>query len=155
VLNDHLGDAYWRAGRKLEATFQWSHARDMKPEPDVLAEVEKKLAEGLPPLDKKTAEEKPALTPAPTAEPKAAEPEKRSEAAPATAPAPAEAVPAEAAVVIPAAYTVLPGQSLWSIAVDKLGNGNRYIEILNMNPELRGDPGRLLPGQELKLPVAQ
>ncbi|HTV69073.1 MAG TPA: tetratricopeptide repeat protein [Rhizobiaceae bacterium] len=152
VLNDHLGDAYWRAGRKLEATFQWSHARDMKPEKDVLAQVEKKLAEGLPPLDKKTAEEKPALTPAPAAEPKAVEPEKRSEVAPATTPAPTEAAPAEAAVVIPAAYTVLPGQSLWSIAVDKLGNGNRYIEILNLNPELQGDPGRLLPGQELKLP---
>ena len=46
VLNDHLGDAYWRVGRQLEATFQWSHARDMKPEPDVLASVQKKLAEG-------------------------------------------------------------------------------------------------------------
>ena len=47
VLNDHLGDAYWRVGRRLEATFQWAHARDMKPEPAVLAEVEKKLKEGL------------------------------------------------------------------------------------------------------------
>ncbi|WP_378943960.1 tetratricopeptide repeat protein [Mesorhizobium sp. ANAO-SY3R2] len=53
VLNDHLGDAYWRAGRKLEATFQWSHARDMKPEPNVLAEVVKKLADGLAPLPEK------------------------------------------------------------------------------------------------------
>jgi tetratricopeptide (TPR) repeat protein len=51
VLNDHLGDAYWRVGRKLEATFQWSHARDMKPEPAVLASVEKKLKEGLPPVE--------------------------------------------------------------------------------------------------------
>ena len=55
VLNDHLGDAYWRAGRRLEATFQWAHARDMKPDTDVLATVQKKLAEGLPPLDGKTA----------------------------------------------------------------------------------------------------
>ncbi len=49
ILNDHLGDAYWRVGRKLEARFQWSHARDLDPEPDVLASAEKKLAEGLPP----------------------------------------------------------------------------------------------------------
>lgn len=48
VLNDHLGDTYWRAGRKLEATFQWAHARDLKPEPDVLAQIEKKLKQGLP-----------------------------------------------------------------------------------------------------------
>ena len=44
------------------------------------------------------------------------------------------------------------GQSLWSIADEQLGNGNRYIEILNLNPELRGDPGRLFPGQELTMP---
>ena len=24
VINDHLGDAYWRVGRKREARFQWS-----------------------------------------------------------------------------------------------------------------------------------
>lgn len=53
VLNDHLGDAYWRVGRKLEATFQWNHARDMKPEPNVLAEVERKLVDGLAPLPEK------------------------------------------------------------------------------------------------------
>ncbi len=26
TINDHLGDAYWRVGRKLEARFQWAHA---------------------------------------------------------------------------------------------------------------------------------
>ncbi|MGC4026975.1 MAG: LysM peptidoglycan-binding domain-containing protein [Mesorhizobium sp.] len=46
-----------------------------------------------------------------------------------------------------------PGQSLWSIAVDKLGNGERYREILNLNPQLR-NPGRLTPGQQLILPIA-
>ena len=70
VLNDHLGDAYWRVGRKLEATFQWNHARDMKPDPDVLASVQQKLLNGLPPLeDKATAQEiqkpKPEPVPAP------------------------------------------------------------------------------------------
>jgi tetratricopeptide (TPR) repeat protein len=140
VLNDHLGDAYWRVGRRLEATFQWSHSRDMKPEADVLAAVQKKLVEGMPPVVDQTAQEKPSITPAPALEP---EPpvEKRSEAP-------------SGATVVPAAYTVQPGQSLWSIAVDQLGNGDRYLEILNLNPELQGDPGLLRPGQELKLPAS-
>ncbi len=142
VLNDHLGDAYWRAGRRLEATFQWSHARDMKPDADVLALVEKKLKEGLPPVENKALAEEPAKTAAPAvARPEAAPADQRSEL-------PA----AEPATVVPAAYKVLSGQSLWSIAVDRLGNGSRYIEILDLNPQLRSDPGRLVPGQELTLP---
>lgn len=54
--------------------------------------------------------------------------------------------------MIPAAYKVQRGQSLWSIANDVLGNGDRYREILDLNPQLRGDPARLAPGQELQLP---
>ncbi|MCI5061049.1 MAG: tetratricopeptide repeat protein, partial [Alphaproteobacteria bacterium] len=26
TVNDHLGDAYWRVGRRLEAKFQWQRA---------------------------------------------------------------------------------------------------------------------------------
>jgi tetratricopeptide (TPR) repeat protein len=151
VLNDHLGDAYWRVGRKLEATFQWSHARDMKPDEAILADVQKKLKEGLGPIENKAAQEVPANAAPPASEPKP-EAEKRSD----TAPAPAETQPASTASVkpVPAAYRVLPGQSLWSIANEKLGDGNRYREILNLNPVLRGDPGRIVPGQELVLPEA-
>ncbi len=47
VINDHLGDAYWQVGRKLEARFQWTHARDMKPQADVLKKIEAKLKYGL------------------------------------------------------------------------------------------------------------
>jgi tetratricopeptide (TPR) repeat protein len=47
VINDHLGDAYWQVGRRIEARFQWSHARDSKPEPEELVKIERKLAEGL------------------------------------------------------------------------------------------------------------
>ncbi|MPZ57300.1 MAG: tetratricopeptide repeat protein [Rhizobiales bacterium] len=47
TINDHLGDAYWRVGRRLEASFQWAHARDLKPEPEDLAQIEKKLKDGL------------------------------------------------------------------------------------------------------------
>jgi tetratricopeptide (TPR) repeat protein len=144
VLNDHLGDAYWRVGRKLEATFQWSHARDLKPDPDVLALVQKKLKEGLPPVPDKATAQQP-LTPPPAAAPEEKpKEEQRTELAPA---------PAAEIKAVPAAYKVLPGQSLWSIATDVLGNGNRYMEILNLNPQLQRDPGRLVPGQELVLPA--
>jgi tetratricopeptide (TPR) repeat protein len=34
VINDHLGDAYWFAGRKNEAVFQWNHALDLKEDAD-------------------------------------------------------------------------------------------------------------------------
>ncbi len=47
VINDHLGDAYWMVGRKLEARFQWSHARDLDPEPAELEKIEAKLKHGL------------------------------------------------------------------------------------------------------------
>ena len=148
VLNDHLGDAYWRVGRKLEATFQWSHARDMKPEPNVLAEVQKKLVHGLPPLKEQTAKDAPgaAVPPEPKSEAEpAADPEKRTQLM-----APAEEA---ATAAVPAAYKVRNGQSLWSIANEVLGNGSRYREILDLNPQLMGDPGRIVPGQELFIPV--
>jgi hypothetical protein len=32
----------------LEARFQWTHARDLKPEPDDLPKIEAKLKSGLP-----------------------------------------------------------------------------------------------------------
>ena len=142
VLNDHLGDAYWRVGRRLEATFQWSHARDMKPEPAVLAGVEKKLKEGLPPVEDKAVAQEPKASPPAAVEPPAAAPsDQRTEVEP-------------EALAKPIAYKVTRGQSLWSIAADELGSGSRYIEILNLNPQLQGDPGRLRPGQELTLPAA-
>src|ERR1700750_1238944 len=46
--NDPLGDPFGKTGRTLEANFQWSHARDLKPEPDDLAKIKQKLAGGLP-----------------------------------------------------------------------------------------------------------
>lgn len=50
IIAEHLGDAYWRVGRRLEARFQWQHAKDNKPEPDDLKRIEGKLANGLPDL---------------------------------------------------------------------------------------------------------
>ncbi len=47
TINDHLGDVYWRLGRKLEASFQWNHARDLKPEPEDLPRILEKIEKGL------------------------------------------------------------------------------------------------------------
>ena len=43
VVNDHLGDAYWRVDRRIEAHFQWNHARDMKPDPEDLPKILDKI----------------------------------------------------------------------------------------------------------------
>ncbi len=139
ILNDHLGDAYWRVGRRLEAGFQWKHALALDPEPALKGEVEKKLAEGLP---------------------EEGEAQKAEGAAPGEVPLPESVDGRQAATepevetvsAGPALHTVLPGQSLWSIAAEFLGDGNRYIELLELNPGLRGDPGRIVPGQRLNLP---
>ncbi len=48
TINDHLGDAYWRVGRTLEAKFQWQHARDLKPDAEELPKIDAKLKDGLP-----------------------------------------------------------------------------------------------------------
>lgn len=50
IISEHLGDAYWRVDRKLEAKFQWQHAKDNKPEPEDLKRIEGKLKDGLPDL---------------------------------------------------------------------------------------------------------
>jgi len=44
---DHLGDAYWRIGRKLEAKYQWQQSLSLKPESDQVVELEKKIKTGL------------------------------------------------------------------------------------------------------------
>lgn len=47
TMNDHLGDAYWQVGRMREAHYQWSHARDFKPDPELAAAIDQKLEHGL------------------------------------------------------------------------------------------------------------
>ncbi|MBV9248351.1 MAG: tetratricopeptide repeat protein, partial [Acetobacteraceae bacterium] len=43
TVNSHLGDAYWAAGRKLEAQYQWRRALTLNPAPDDVAKLEAKL----------------------------------------------------------------------------------------------------------------
>ncbi len=47
TINDHLGDAMWRAGKKIAARFQWNHAITFSTDPDEKAAIERKLKTGL------------------------------------------------------------------------------------------------------------
>lgn len=46
---DHLGDAYWQAGRQNEARFQWNHAHDLSLDPAFQKTVQQKLINGIAP----------------------------------------------------------------------------------------------------------
>jgi Flp pilus assembly protein TadD len=48
-INNHLGDAYWKVGRRDEAQFQWRRVLTLKPDTKVKANAESKLASGLGP----------------------------------------------------------------------------------------------------------
>jgi tetratricopeptide (TPR) repeat protein len=48
TINGHLGDAYWAAGRKVEAQYQWRRALTLNPTPDDAAKLEAKLNTGHP-----------------------------------------------------------------------------------------------------------
>jgi len=47
IVNDHLGDAYWAVGRKIEAEFQWRRALSFEPEEKDAARIRRKLEVGL------------------------------------------------------------------------------------------------------------
>ncbi|MDI7861502.1 tetratricopeptide repeat protein [Rhizobiaceae bacterium n13] len=161
TINDHLGDAYWRVGRKVEAVYQWQRALTMKPELPEIPKIEAKIKDGLPAAPKQLANggassdggkaapttdgDKPATDPAVTKEPQgdpAIEmPSRQMPPAPDTK-----------AELVPAQHTILPGESLWTIAEDMLGDGQRFTDILNANPRLKRNPNRLFPGQTIELP---
>jgi tetratricopeptide (TPR) repeat protein len=48
VINDHLGDAYWVVGRRIEARYQWRRAlRAIEDDPDLADAIHDKLENGL------------------------------------------------------------------------------------------------------------
>ena len=47
TINDHLGDALWKAGRKIEARFQWNHALTFSEKDDDKSAITAKLKNGL------------------------------------------------------------------------------------------------------------
>jgi len=48
-INNHLGDAYWKVGRRDEAVFQWRRVLTLKPDARIKADAERKLASGAGP----------------------------------------------------------------------------------------------------------
>ncbi|UYO03013.1 LysM peptidoglycan-binding domain-containing protein [Paenibacillus sp. PSB04] len=55
--------------------------------------------------------------------------------------------------VRPAAYVVVPGDTLWKISQRTLGNGDRWREIYAANETVIGkNPNRIVPGQKLVIP---
>lgn len=97
-------------------------------------------------------------------------PQPKAEAAVTATPLPAAPVPAAQTPPAPAThpaapakhepaterYTVKRGDSLWKIAEQRLGDGSRYVEIVDLNePVLGGRPDFLVPGTVLKVPLAQ
>lgn len=53
-------------------------------------------------------------------------------------------------------YSVKPGDNLWDIAHDQLGDGTKWGEIYKANAQVIGDNPRLImPGQELQMPGGQ
>jgi tetratricopeptide (TPR) repeat protein len=47
VINDHLGDLYWKLGRKNEARFQWQKSIDFKNEEIDPELIQKKILQGI------------------------------------------------------------------------------------------------------------
>jgi Flp pilus assembly protein TadD len=47
TVNNHLGDALWKAGRKMDARFQWNHALTFSEDSSEKAAIEQKLKTGL------------------------------------------------------------------------------------------------------------
>ena len=50
-------------------------------------------------------------------------------------------------------YTVLPGDTLWSIAAAQLGQGSQWTQIYQLNQASIPNPNLIYIGQELKLPA--
>ncbi|MCK5285159.1 MAG: tetratricopeptide repeat protein [Alphaproteobacteria bacterium] len=47
VINDHLGDAYWQVGRRMEARFQWLRAKNHSKDQKLSESIVQKLDSGL------------------------------------------------------------------------------------------------------------
>lgn len=49
-------------------------------------------------------------------------------------------------------YVVKKGDTLWAIATEAYGDGNRYPEIFEANKPMLTDPDLIFPGQVLRIP---
>lgn len=67
----------------------------------------------------------------------------------------AEETPAPAATPAPdesRIYEIQKGDTLWGIASKAYGNGARYTEIVEANPNVIDNPDRIYPGQKIRIP---
>jgi Flp pilus assembly protein TadD len=48
-VNGHLGDAFWQAGQKLQANYQWRRALSRQPDTKLKAELDAKIQQNFPP----------------------------------------------------------------------------------------------------------
>ena len=60
--------------------------------------------------------------------------------------------PAAAAAPEPVFYTVQPGDSLWKIASQHYGDGNKWNALFEANREVIKDPDLIYPGQQIRVP---
>ncbi len=67
-----------------------------------------------------------------------------------------ETVEEDLKVVSPSAqsslHVVVSGDTLWKLAADYLGDGNRYPEIFEANQPMLDDPNKIFVGQVLRVP---
>lgn len=50
-------------------------------------------------------------------------------------------------------YIIEKGDTLWAVAKQFLGDGNRYPEIFEANREVIKDPDLIYPGQKIRIPM--
>jgi len=53
----------------------------------------------------------------------------------------------------PTFYTIQEGDSLWKIAQETLGDGNKYEVIVEANLEVIKDADKIYPGQTIRIPT--
>lgn len=51
-------------------------------------------------------------------------------------------------------YEIREGDTLWAIAKNHYGDGNKYHQIFEANREVIKDPDRIFPGQKIRIPPA-
>jgi LysM repeat protein len=49
-------------------------------------------------------------------------------------------------------YTVQAGDTLWAIAQEMYGSGNKYMKIFEANTSILDNPDKIFPGQKLVIP---
>ena len=49
-------------------------------------------------------------------------------------------------------YTIVSGDTLWAVAKQHYGAGNKYMAIFEANRPMLSDPDKIYPGQMLRIP---